>query len=80
MRDSRNRKQSPPPDIDSRINFIPDWSGDIVKIYGLKNKLIKPYIIIIDQNGDVAGTFEENDGDNNQEIYNLVKALLINQQ
>lgn len=69
-------KIEPPSDIGDRIYFIPDWSGDIVKGFGIENQMVKPHMFIIDTNGNIAGHFWENTKENKDKTYSIVKNLL----
>lgn len=69
-------KAEPPSDIGDRIYFIPDWSGDIVKGFGIENQMVKPHMFIIDTNGNIAGHFWENTKENKDKTYSIVKNLL----
>jgi len=69
-------KIEPPSDIGDRIYFIPDWSGDIVKGFGIENQMVKPHMFIIDTKGNIAGHFSENTKENKDKTYSIVKNLL----
>jgi len=69
-------KTEPPSDIGDRIYFIPDWSGDIVKGFGIENQMVKPHMFIIDTKGNIAGHFSENTKENKDKTYSIVKYLL----
>ena len=69
-------KTEPPSDIGDRIYFIPDWSGDIVKGFGIENQMVKPHMFIIDTKGNIAGHFSENTKENKYKTYSIVKNLL----
>jgi len=69
-------KTEPPSDIGDRIYFIPDWSGDIVKGFGIENQMVKPHMFIIDTKGNIAGHFSENTKENKDKTYSIVKNLL----
>ena len=70
------QKIEPPSDIGDRIYFIPDWSGDIVKSFGIENQMVKPHMFIIDTKGNIAGHFSENTKENKDKTYSIVKNLL----
>ena len=69
-------KTEPPSDIGDRIYFVPDWSGDIVKSFGIENQMVKPHMFIIDTKGNIAGHFSENTKENKDKTYSIVKNLL----
>ena len=69
-------KTEPPSNIGDRIYFIPDWSGDIVKGFGIENQMVKPHMFSIDTKGNMAGHFSENTKENKDETYSIVKNLL----
>jgi len=69
-------KIEPPSDIGDRIYFIPDWSGDIVKGFGIENQMVKPHMFIIDTKGNIAGHFSENTKEYKDKTYSIVKNLL----
>ena len=70
------RKTEPPSDIGDRIYFVPDWSGDIIKGFGIENQMVKPHMFIIDTKGNIAGHFSENTKENKDKTYSIVKNLL----
>ncbi len=69
-------KTEPPSDIGDRIYFVPDWSGDIIKGFGIENQMVKPHMFIIDTKGNIAGHFSENTKENKDKTYSIVKNLL----
>ncbi len=66
----------PPEDIQDRVNFIPDWSGDIVKSLGIADKADKRDMFVVDHKGKIVAHFSENTKDNKDKTYSIVQNLL----
>ncbi len=69
-------KTKPPDDILGRINFVPDWSGDIVKSLGLAEKADKNDMFVVDPEGYIVAYFSENSKENKDKTYSIVQNLL----
>jgi hypothetical protein len=69
----------PPPDLGDRLYLLPEWSGEILKEFGIDQEMHQPHLFIVDQQGVVAGHFTKNTGEQNGRILSLVEDLLSGQ-
>ena len=66
----------PPDDVNDIIHFIPDWTGDIVKAFGIAEDMDIPHIFLIGKDGAIVGHFVLPSKATNQRILATVQQLL----